>query len=208
MRLTVAAPLLAFVQFSRERGWGLWSHFGFSGPAWAIATIVSFDCYDYWWHRFNHEWPFFWRFHRVHHMDTHVDVTTSLRFHFGEFAISGVAKAFWAFVWGPSVALFALCEALISLTTQFHHSNIDLPNSIEKVVQWITMTPRRHTAHHTIALRSRNANYATIIALWDKFFGTWQEPDYVEFKSLGLEADDERKNYLNLKTILWGPLRT
>ena len=208
MRFTVAAPLLLFVQYARDRGWGLGPHFGFGGPIWAIATIISFDLYDYWWHRINHEWSFFWRFHRVHHMDTHVDVTTSLRFHYGEFALSGAAKALWAFLWGPSVAMFALCEALISLTNQFHHSNIDLPDPVEKILQWITMTPRRHTAHHTVTLRSRNANYATIIAIWDKLFGTWEEPDRAELKTLGLDFADEREHYLGLKTILLGPLRT
>src|SRR6185436_9921573 len=47
------------VQTARDRGWGLGPHFGFGGPIWAIATIISFDLYDYWWYRVNHEWSFF-----------------------------------------------------------------------------------------------------------------------------------------------------
>ena len=56
-----------------------------------IKFIISFLILDiamYWWHRFNHKNQFLWRFHFVHHVDTHMDVGTSLRFHIGELILS------------------------------------------------------------------------------------------------------------------------
>jgi len=52
---------------------------------WRIAlTILVLDLIIYFWHRLNHGVPFFWRFHRVHHTDMEVDVSSASRFHFGE----------------------------------------------------------------------------------------------------------------------------
>ena len=56
--------------------------------AWLPLDILLLDLWIYWWHRANHEWPFLWRFHEVHHRDRHLDATTALRFHFGEVALS------------------------------------------------------------------------------------------------------------------------
>ncbi|MDX1642469.1 MAG: sterol desaturase family protein, partial [Balneolaceae bacterium] len=48
-------------------------------PAWvhAVGAFLILDCWAYIWHRMNHEIPFFWRFHRVHHSDNKMDVTTA-----------------------------------------------------------------------------------------------------------------------------------
>ena len=61
-----------------------------------IKFIISFLILDiamYWWHRFNHKNQFLWRFHFVHHVDTHMDVGTSLRFHIGELILSTLYKS-------------------------------------------------------------------------------------------------------------------
>src|SRR5437867_3700266 len=57
-----------------------------SAPLWVEVplALLLFDAWMYLWHRTNHRVPFLWRFHRMHHSDPDVDVTTALRFHFGE----------------------------------------------------------------------------------------------------------------------------
>jgi sterol desaturase/sphingolipid hydroxylase (fatty acid hydroxylase superfamily) len=185
-RLLLAAPLLALAAAVHARGWGLAGALGLRGPAEAAASLVVLDMLNYWWHRWNHRVGFLWRFHRAHHYDTHVDVTTSLRFHFGELALSGGVKAFWLLAWGPSPAAFLLFEAAITAFAQFHHGNIDFPDPLERALRWVWMTPRLHAAHHTVALRSRDANYSTILLWWDRLFGSFAEADPAELKALGL----------------------
>lgn len=67
-------------------------------PAWAhaLGSVVLLDFWTYWWHRFNHVVPLFWRFHRVHHSDNHMDVTTANRFHFARyfFHLSSASRSF------------------------------------------------------------------------------------------------------------------
>ena len=61
----------------------------------ALSTVVAVVLMDGWmyvWHRMNHVVPFLWRFHRVHHSDPHMDVTTATRFHPGEIALSAVLR--------------------------------------------------------------------------------------------------------------------
>src|SRR5256885_764185 len=63
-------------------------------PVWAraIGAIVLLDAWTYLWHRLNHRVPFLWRFHRMHHSDPTMDVTTANRFHSGEILFSSVLR--------------------------------------------------------------------------------------------------------------------
>lgn len=204
-RLLTSAPLFMLITFLQAKNWGLSHAFGLEGIKEIVTTLILFDLFDYGWHRMNHRIPFLWRFHRMHHSDTQVDVTTSLRFHPGELLLSYLAKTFWVLFWGPSPAGFILFEAAITAYAQFHHSNIDFPDAFEKKLRWIHMTPRLHASHHTVTLRSRDANFSTIFLIWDKIFGTFKEPDFEEMKELGLP--EGRGAYLSPLDFLTAPFR-
>ena len=136
-------------------------------------------------------------------MDTHVDTTTALRFHTGELILSGLAKAAWILIWGPTLIGFIIFEAGVTAFSQFHHSNIDFHDRIQKTLREIIMTPRVHTSHHTVTIRTRDANYATIFSVWDRIFRSFREPDFKEMRLLGLEGG--RKNYLSIIGFLKTP---
>ena len=205
MRLLVVAPFLLWVDFVAEQEWGLAPLLGYVGLAEIIASVIVLDFFDYVWHRLNHRVPFLWRFHKVHHVDTHVDVTTALRFHPGELMISAFAKALWIVLWGPSLWAFAVFEICISLAAQFHHSNIDFPNKIERLLRWIIVTPRYHTSHHTVSRRTGDANFSTIFIVWDRICGSYAEPDDEEMQTLGLPED--RDSNMSFKAWLLQPFR-
>jgi sterol desaturase/sphingolipid hydroxylase (fatty acid hydroxylase superfamily) len=65
------------------------------------------------------------------------------------------------------------------------------------------VTPRFHTAHHTVSKRTGNANFSTIFIFWDKLFATYNEPDSEEMKFLGLEKG--RETYLSFGSTLAAP---
>lgn len=205
LRLILLAPFLYWSDYLTELEWGLSSWLGYAGVGGMVATVIVFDFFDYWWHRFNHRFGLLWRFHKVHHVDTHVDVTTALRFHPGELFISFFVKASWIAIWGPSVAAFALFEISVSLASQFHHSNIDFPDRWERVLRLVIVTPRFHTSHHTVTRRTGDANFATVLIVWDRLFGTYREPDDLEMRKLGLA--EGRDNYLSFWAWLTEPLR-
>jgi sterol desaturase/sphingolipid hydroxylase (fatty acid hydroxylase superfamily) len=65
-------------------------HFGlnylYEIPEWGkvLISFLIFDYANYIWHLLNHRIPLLWRFHLVHHTHPELDVTTAIRFHYGE----------------------------------------------------------------------------------------------------------------------------
>jgi len=204
MRLIFVPPLLFLAATVHERGLGIGPALGVSVWVDVAVTLVLFDFLDYWMHRLHHRVPLLWRLHRTHHYDTHVDVSTTLRFHILEFASSTVFKASWILIWGPSLFAFAIFEAAITFYAMFHHSNIRL-GPLEKIVRWVHMTPQLHAGHHTVSLRTRDNNYSTIFLWWDHLFGTFIEPNDEEVKELGIK--EGRNSDLNLKWFWASPFR-
>ena len=49
-----------------------------------IFDLILLDLWIYWWHRSVHTIPVLWRFHEVHHLDSHLDTTSAVRVHLGE----------------------------------------------------------------------------------------------------------------------------
>lgn len=176
MRVLAYVPFLLWAVHVEEEGLGLSRWLGLVGWAEIVSAIVVLDFFDYLWHRANHRVRFLWRFHKAHHADTEMDVTTALRFHPGELLLSAFVKASWILIWGPTVVAWFLFEALISLCAQFHHSNIDFPDRVERWLSLVIVTPRFHASHHALDRRYGNGNFSTIFSLWDRLFGSYARP--------------------------------
>lgn len=153
-------------------------HFGivyfFSLPFW-LTDIVAFlllDYTNYLWHILNHKIPLLWRFHVVHHTDHDLDVTTAVRFHFGEIIGSVIFRAGAVFLIGVSPLIVLLYEIIFEAATQFHHSNIKMPFKFEKALNKIIVTPRMHGIHHSIVRNETDSNYSVIFSFWDRLHRT------------------------------------
>lgn len=175
VRVVVYAPFLFWAAYVADQGWGLGRWLGLHGWPEIIISVIVLDLFDYFWHRANHRIPFLWRFHKAHHTDNEMDVTTALRFHPGELIISGLVKAGWVLIWGPSVLAWFAFEAATSLGAQFHHSNIILPEPMERMASRVIVTPRYHLSHHLVDRSYGDANYAAILSFWDRLFGSYSQ---------------------------------
>jgi len=138
-------------------------------PAWAeLALGVLFLDYTLWhWHRINHLWPFLWRFHAVHHVDLDLDASTALRFHFGELALSAGYRLVQVVVLGPSPLALGSWQLLLFVSILFHHSNLRLPLGLERALVRVVVTPRMHGIHHSLYLDETNANWSSLLSVWD-----------------------------------------
>tara|TARA_B100001105_G_scaffold151630_1_gene121667 strand:+ start:48 stop:464 length:417 start_codon:yes stop_codon:yes gene_type:complete len=115
-----------------------------------------------------------------------MDVTTALRFHFGELLLSSFYKVFLILVIGTPISIFIFFEIILSASTQFHHSNIKLPSRLNSVLMKIIVTPEYHTNHHTVVKKTRDANYSSIFTIWDKIFFTLKDSNSIDRVYLGL----------------------
>lgn len=176
IRIFAYVPFLLWTVYVEEQGWGVSRWLGIVGWTEILLAVVVLDLFDYLWHRANHRVRFLWRFHKAHHADTAMDVTTALRFHPGELLIAAPMKALWVVVWGPTVVAWFLFEGLVSLCSQFHHSNLDFPDAVERPLSWFIVTPRFHASHHAVDRRFGNANFSTIFSIWDRLFRSYSQP--------------------------------
>lgn len=142
-----------------------------------------------------HNVPLLWRVHRVHHTDTHLDVSTTVRFHPLEFLISAPVAVIIVMALGlppAAIMLFELFDAGIAV---FSHANIRLPAGLERLVNRIIITPNMHRIHHSNVERETNSNYGATLVIWDRVFGTYRrkERDALARQKLGLDEVDENR---------------
>jgi sterol desaturase/sphingolipid hydroxylase (fatty acid hydroxylase superfamily) len=159
--------------------------------AWLPLDILLLEFWIYWWHRANHEWPFLWRFHEVHHRDRHLDVTTALRFHFGEVALSAVARAVVIMAFAIPLTSVVVFEILVIVASVFHHSNWRIPPRIERALARVIITPSRHWVHHHRVRADTDSTYGTIFSFWDPLFGTTTPTERRPLMPLGVEGKEE-----------------
>jgi sterol desaturase/sphingolipid hydroxylase (fatty acid hydroxylase superfamily) len=132
-----------------------------------IIGFLLMDLSFYYWHRINHVVPLLWRFHNVHHLDPDLDASTSFRFHFIEILYSALFRVGQIMLIGMSAPTFIIYELVFQFVTIFHHSNLRLPIRLERVINYIFVTPRMHGLHHSTIKNETNSNYAVIIRWWD-----------------------------------------
>lgn len=132
-----------------------------------FLVFLWLDLTFYYWHRLNHQWPFLWRFHNVHHCDPDLGVSTSFRFHFGEVALSTFFRVLQVSVIGASLSAYVIYEIAFQLNTLFHHSNVRLPIHLERWLNRFLVTPRMHGIHHSQVRDETNSNYSVVLPWWD-----------------------------------------
>jgi sterol desaturase/sphingolipid hydroxylase (fatty acid hydroxylase superfamily) len=170
--LCVAPAASATLQWASTRPFGLLHVVPMSAPAQFVVSFLLMDLMFYWWHVANHQIPFLWRFHNVHHIDPDLDVSTALRFHFGEVALSAAFRVVQVSAIGLTAWMFAAYELVFQANTLFHHSNVRLPVGVERVLNLVLVTPRMHGIHHSQVRDETNSNYSVVFSWWDRLHRT------------------------------------
>jgi sterol desaturase/sphingolipid hydroxylase (fatty acid hydroxylase superfamily) len=189
----IVIPITAYAA-SHMLDWrpAFWS--GWFGLA---LDLLILDLWIYGWHRINHVVPFLWRFHEVHHLDETLDTTSALRFHFGEVVLSSIVRAIVIFALAMPLASVVVFEVLVLLSALFHHSNIKLPAKLERILGFIIVVPNHHWVHHHARRADTDSNYATILSVWDRLFGSLSATRRTPDMKVGVEARSDR-NLLGL----------
>lgn len=143
-------------------------------PDWLkiIDTIILMDLVIYFWHIMTHRIPLLWRFHRVHHTDLDVDVSTAMRFHIGELIPKFLLLTGTIYFIGADLVGVLIFESVFLLSDFFRHSRLKLPHWFEDIYLILFVPPSMHRVHHSVDLEERNTNFGTIFSIWDRFFGT------------------------------------
>lgn len=151
-------------------------------PLWLqiLEVVLLSDILIYWGHRLQHNVPFLWRFHAVHHSAEHLDWLAAHREHPLDTVYTVGLINLPAFLLGFPLEILAGFLAFRGLWAIYIHSNVRLPIG---PLRWFLGAPELHHWHHD---RNRNAgNYANLSPLMDLAFGTYVCPKH-EPESIGV----------------------
>lgn len=169
-----------------------------------LLDLLVLDLWIYWWHRANHRIPLLWRFHRVHHLDHWLDVTSSVRFHFGEVILSALVRAVVIVCLGIPLLSVIIFETLVLMNAGFHHSNVRLPSRLEQLLSKLIITPSIHWMHHHVVQQDTDSNYGVLFSFWDRLFGSQSKNKRTADMEIGLEHSKD----MNLLKLIILPFKS
>ena len=168
---------------------------GMRSQPWLLAAVgvAALDLFSYIAHFLLHKMLLGWRFHRVHHSELEVDVTTAFRQHPGE----TLWRASWQFlgivVFGLPLWTVPLYLSLSSLNALLEHANVRVSDRFDRGLRLLIVTPNMHKIHHSRVIKETDSNYANIFSIWDRIFGTYAARKNYQNLRYGLDGFDDKK---------------
>ena len=170
---SLEAPLTqALAALAQRRRLGVVPRLGLPPALEPAMALLLLDYTLYLWHVLLHRSPALWRWHRVHHGDPDLDVSTALRFHAMELLWSIPWRAAQVVLIGVPPRTLRLWGQLTLVEVMFHHSNLRLPARLEQLLQRLVVTPAQHGLHHADDPALQEANFSSGLAMWDVLHGT------------------------------------
>lgn len=183
-------PLLsevAMAQVAIQQGWGLLNQWTGSAALKVAASFIACDLLAYAVHRLSHSWPPLWRLHRVHHADSHIDLSTLFRIHPLTIPVL-MGINFTAIVALGIHPLGILLHGAVKLVTMgLGHASVAPRPGLSRIVAWLFVTPAFHHRHHSAFQPETDSNYSEVLTLWDRLFGTFT-PSTNPIARIGLGA--------------------
>jgi len=152
-------------------------------------------------HYLAHKVPFLWRIHRVHHLDTDMDVSTTVRFHPLEFVVNLLIGIPLVIGFGLSAWVLMFYELLDISVTLISHSKIHLPYPVERYLRYIIVTPDLHRVHHSSYQAETDSNFSAVFPVWDIIFGTFRTKKREAQKKMELGLEEVRDD--RTQSIWW-----
>lgn len=191
MNLAFSVSSAWLAAFIARNGIGLFFLLELSPLTKLILGVAALDFFGYLAHLLLHKSWLGWQFHRVHHSEMAVDVTTAFRQHPGE----TVWRILWQLaaivVFGLPLWVVVIYLTLSALNAQLEHANIKLSDRVDGLLRLLVVTPNMHKAHHSRLQIETDTNYSNIFSFWDRLCGTYTPQ--VDFKELryGLDGFDD-----------------
>ena len=173
VRLLFPAAAVGMTLAAQDFGWGLFHTLNLPDWVAVLLSIVLLDFAMYLQHVMSHAIPALWRLHMVHHADVDFDVTTGIRFHPIEVALSMLIKLSVVAALGPPVLGVLLFEVVLNGLAMFNHANVRIPAGLDRVLRLIIVTPDMHRVHHSVEDTEYSTNFGFNLSCWDRLLGTY-----------------------------------
>src|SRR5215469_2223269 len=157
--------------------------------AWAWVAIIFLDDFIYYWfHRVSHECRLWWAAHVNHHSSQEYNLSTAVRQSWSSLFVG---------TWMPWIplALLGFPPAMILAQQGFNlfyqfWIHTEAVHRMPRLFEYLFNTPSNHRVHHAVNPRYLDRNYAGVLMIWDRLFGTF-----------AAERDDDRPRFGIVKNI-------
>lgn len=149
-------------------------------PLWLelfVAVLIFELVAQYTVHWLLHRVKWMWKFHMIHHSDTHLDATSGTRHHPGDFVMRELFALVAVILTGAPAAFYFFYRICTVFFTYFTHANINMPLSLDRALSLVFITPNMHKFHHHEERPWTDSNYGNIFSVWDRLFGTFVYDD-------------------------------
>jgi sterol desaturase/sphingolipid hydroxylase (fatty acid hydroxylase superfamily) len=160
--------------WGETRGLGLFRLAGPHGAPGFALGVAALDLAVMLQHLVFHNVGPLWRLHRIHHVEPALDVTSGIRFHPAEVALSLAWKGLVVLALGISPAAAASFEVLLNACSFFNHGNVTIPPRLDRFIRLFLVTPDMHRIHHSVRFEERNSNFGFCVPWWDRLLGTYR----------------------------------
>jgi len=135
-------------------------------------------------------------------------VTTALRFHPLEIALSMLIKMAAVAALGAPVESVIAFEIALNGLALFNHANAGLPPRVERFVRWLLVTPDMHRVHHSVEPAETNSNFGFNLSVWDRLFRVYRAAPAAGQAGMEIGLPDFREEgELRLDRMLTQPWR-
>ncbi len=143
-----------------------------------VLYLVIFDAVDYWIHRGQHHFNWWWNLHSLHHAQRQMTVWSDNRNHLLDDALRDSLIVLVAQLIGVAPGQFIAIVALTQLSESLQHANVRF--WFGSVGERLWVSPRFHRLHHSIGLGHEShgdgtlggKNFGVLLPWWDMLFGT------------------------------------
>ena len=165
-------------------------------PIWLelLVCVLIFELVaQYSVHWLLHRVKWMWKFHMIHHSDTHLDATSGTRHHPGDYLLREVFALMAIVITGAPAAFYFFYRICTVFFTYFTHANISLPLKLDRALSLVFVTPNMHKFHHHDERPWTDSNYGNIFSVWDRLFGTFVYGDPKQIR-YGLDVLDPSRS--------------
>ena len=154
-----------------------------------VVFFVVLDFIQWFTHTLLHKYPFFWKFHKVHHSVKEMGFAAHLRYHWMENILYKPLKTFGVMIlfgFEPKQAFIVHFVAII--IGHFNHSNIKITYG---PLKYLINNPVMHLYHHAQDLPEGKygVNFGISLSIWDYIFKTNYIPEDSGKVELGFQGD-------------------
>jgi sterol desaturase/sphingolipid hydroxylase (fatty acid hydroxylase superfamily) len=147
-----------------------------------LIYLVVLDFVDYWIHRAQHQWQWWWGLHSLHHSQQHMTYWSDNRNHLLDDLIRDGLLALLALLIGVAPSQYFLIVVLARIAQSVQHAN--WRTDFGWFGRYALVSPSFHRLHHAVGYGHEGAqqgcNFAVLFPLWDRLFGTADfRPGYV-----------------------------